>query len=106
MQMNVKLYIRPDRKNKKGFVYYIDDAAHTSHWPRDADIHIGDVDVMLALPTELNEDELRRRAIMTLRDKQATIRANAHKEVELLEEKINQLTLLVHIVPEEVTGAV
>jgi hypothetical protein len=102
MQKTVKLYIRPNQEIKRGFAYYIDDSEFSNHYARSTDIHIADVEVMFQVPPELNADELRQRAIKTLRDQQSRIRAEAHKRVEELELKINELLLLTHIVDGEV----
>ncbi len=96
MLKSLKLYIRPDRESDTGFIYYVDDSEYTNHWPKDVDIHIGEVEVFFHPPEELDENELRLKAIQTLRDKQEKLRATAERDIQELERKIETMLLLTH----------
>lgn len=96
IQKTLKLYMRPDSDEEDGFVYFVTDPAYGYSWTQDHDINIGDVDVSFNVPNDLTEDELRRKAIDTLKDKQDAIRAKAFRDIEALQNRIDEMLLLTH----------
>ena len=89
------LFVRPDSGADSGMEFFLV-PEHMRYWAGSSSVRIGETDVVFSIPDNLSEDEMRQKAIETFRDKQKEIRAQAHKEVEELEQKIRELTLLTY----------
>lgn len=89
------LFARPDADAEHGFILM---PVHPTHeyWMRDSDIKVDTVNIEYLPPQNMSREEMIQKAVITLRDKQKQIRAEAHKEVQKLEEKINEMLLLTH----------
>lgn len=72
-----------------------------SWWMSGADVKIGTTVVQFDPPEEMSREEMTRKAIETLRDKQQQIRATSHREIQKLEEKIKDLLMLPHMKAED-----
>lgn len=96
IEKTLKLYIRPDRDEEQGFKYFLLDPAFGYQWTQEADIEIGEVAVQFIIPEMLTDDDLRLKAIETLKKKQEAIKANAYKEIQGLQERIDKMMLLTH----------
>lgn len=90
------LFVRPDSESKSGMLFFLV-PDHMRYWTSSSDVRIGQTEVLFDIPDDLSEDQLREKAIETFRDKQKEIRAQAHKEVIELEEKIRELQLLTFV---------
>lgn len=66
-----------------------------------AEVKIGTTVVQFEPPEEMSREEMTRKAIETLRDKQKQIRAESHREIQKLEEQITNLLMLPHMKAED-----
>ena len=74
IEKTLNLYVRPDAEKDEGFFYFVTDPQYDYTWTQDHDIKLGQVSVSFLAPEDLTEDELRKKAIDTLKDKQEQIR--------------------------------
>lgn len=69
-------------------------------WMNDDDVKIGTETVTYHPPENMSREEMARKAVETLRDRQKQIQAEAQRKVMKLQERINNLLQLTHQ-PEE-----
>ena len=91
------VYLRLDIDSDCGYRHVLVDPENR-YWVNDEDIKLEQVEVSYALVKEYSQDELRLKAIATLRDKQQVERARSVKACVLLQDKINSLLRLEHLV--------
>jgi len=105
------LFAESDIKSPTGMSFFLVPQRY-EYYPGDECIKLGEVEVTYLYPMKLSEEELRKKAIETLKDKQQRVMAEAFKRTQALEIKINQLLLLtdksesINVVPIQTPSAV
>ena len=95
IQAKMLCYARPDESAEFGFNLLLVEPV-MKYWMSDTDICIDTVPVEYLPPNNMSREQLILKAIETMRDKQKQILARAEREVQHLEERINQLQLLTY----------
>ena len=89
------LFIAPDKESERGFNYRI--VPSYFRWIAGDDwIKVGDVNIDYVIPNDMTEDELRQKAINTLKEKQERVIAEAVVEKGKLQKRIDELLMITH----------
>lgn len=94
MKYPLNLWVIADPTEEEGFRYMLTDK---SHYMYSDEIFIDEVIVDFNPPENLSEDDLRKKAIQTLKDQQQKILADAQMRSNKLQEKIDKMLLLTHV---------
>lgn len=89
------LFVESDTEALNGMKFFL--VPKRYRWAtNDEQVKIEDVVVTYGLPNDLTQDQIRLKAVETLREKQERVIAEAQKQKVFLQEKIDNLLLLTH----------
>ena len=93
IQEKMTIFVRPDSANEKGFKVMAVNDVH-KYWMTDEDINVGDAVVEYELPEDMTHESLALKSIVTLKERQQKVRADAEVKIQNMEKKINQLLMI------------
>lgn len=89
------IMLRPDKDEPDGMGFYL--------WPvnrlyycDDDDVKIAEIDVPFEVPGDMTHEDIAKKAVETLEEKQKNEWARAQRRVDMLQIRINKLRMLTH----------